>query len=261
MGGQKRIILWCIPRTCSTAFARSIVTLKKVQYLNEKYFKPFYVGEERKSKRYDDVSDTFSECFTYKETKEIYEEEYPDFEIIFAKEMAMYLGDLVDKWENIPSGYRHTFIIREPSITVPSLYKCLTDKERNGTDYFDPMEASFEPIHQLFHLVKEQQGSTPVIINTKDLLDNPEAVMKQYCEKTGLEYSPKMLHWDAGPVEGTTWHKYPGWHGELVKSNGFKTADQLEDVINLDEMPTEVHECIKENQTYYDELKKYCLKI
>lgn len=40
-------------------------------------------------------------------------------------------------------------------------------------DYFDPAEAEFKSIRDLFVHIEKRTGETPVVVNATDLLENP----------------------------------------------------------------------------------------
>lgn len=260
--GQKRVLLWCIPRSCSTAFARCILNIKeqKVNVIFERFFKPFYFGIERQSDRYTKTAGRFKKGLTYLDAKAIYEQEYPDYDCVFVKEMAVYLQGKLSNWDYIPANYQHTFLIRHPDQTIPNLYTCLTDKERNGTDYFDGLEANYEPIVQLYNLVANKSSTPPVVIDAEDLLAQPEAVLKAYCDKTGLPFDPSMLHWGSGDSSGRGWDRWPGWYEELHNSTGFMTAESLVKY-NPRDFPKEVQDCIQKNLPYYKEIYKHRIQV
>ncbi|XP_013411779.1 branched-chain-amino-acid aminotransferase-like protein 2 isoform X2 [Lingula anatina] len=232
----------------------------------ERNFKPFYFGEERLSNRYSDGVDTSNFSSTtgnFKKSKAEYEEDYPGFDLIFGKEMAVYLMGKLDTMDYIPSGYQHTFLIRNPKQATPDLYKCLTDKERNGCDHFDKLEATYKPIHQLFHLIKKETGQTPVLIDADDLLNDPAGIVKRYCSLTGIEFVPSMLQWEAGSTKDTHWHRWPGWYEELTTSTGFKKLEEVssQKPPDLNDLPVEVQESIQENMPLYEELKEYRIQV
>ncbi|XP_023931831.1 branched-chain-amino-acid aminotransferase-like protein 2, partial [Lingula anatina] len=179
-------------------------------------------------------------------------------ELVFGKEMAVYLVDRLQSLDYIPRGYQHTFLIRSPAKSVPSLYNCLTD-ERNATKEFDTLEASYKPLHQLFHLILEESGSVPVLIDADDLLQNPDAIIRQYCRRTGLTFHKEMLEWDSGAVpDKTHWHRWPGWYDTLLKSSGFKKQEEIGHTM-VKELPQDIQKCIETNMPYYEHLLKFRL--
>lgn len=60
----------------------------------------------------------------------------------------------------------------------------------------------------------------PIVLNSRDLLKQPEKILKLLCEKLQIPWDPAMLHWEAGPIaEDGPWAKY--WYEGVHKSTGF----------------------------------------
>ena len=47
----------------------------------------------------------------------------------------------------------------------------------------------------------EGGGTRTVVVDAGDLLADPPAVMRAYCDAVGLPFSPSMLSWNPGPVD------------------------------------------------------------
>ena len=47
----------------------------------------------------------------------------------------------------------------------------------------------------------EGGGTRTVVVDADDLLADPPAVMRAYCDAVGLPFSPSMLSWNPGPVD------------------------------------------------------------
>ena len=63
-------------------------------------------------------------------------------------------------------------------------------------------------------------GRSPQVIDSKDLLLDPEAVLRALCERVGISFDPAMLQWPAGPrAEDGPWAPY--WYHNVHKSTGF----------------------------------------
>lgn len=48
------VIIWCVPRSCSTAFERGFLQRKDTRCFHEPMGDPFYFGETRPNRRYSD---------------------------------------------------------------------------------------------------------------------------------------------------------------------------------------------------------------
>ena len=107
----------------------------------------------------------------------------------------------------------------------------------------------FRDLYELFQVVKRVDPS-PIVIDTDDL-DNPEAIMREYCSATGLPFSTSMLSWS--PVAIPDWVSFPNyevWHGTVIRSSGFIKPQMPKAVPNLSEYPKEI-EVVKDSLPFY----------
>ncbi|GAA5966110.1 hypothetical protein JCM3765_002609 [Sporobolomyces pararoseus] len=114
----------------------------------------------------------------------------------------------------------HTFLIRHPSKAVPS-YARLCEGEASaitGFYGFDGKEMGYKELRKMFDFVREQTGKTPLLIESEELLKNPEEVMKMWCDEVGIEFDKSMLEWDDQKREH--FDKWPGFHDDAKKSKG-----------------------------------------
>ncbi|MBU3260512.1 sulfotransferase [Roseovarius sp. PS-C2] len=63
-------------------------------------------------------------------------------------------------------------------------------------------------------------GARPVVIDSHDIREDPETMLRRLCDVVGLEWDPAMLSWPAGG------HKSDGvwaahWYGSVHASTGF----------------------------------------
>ncbi|KAL8564596.1 hypothetical protein ACOMHN_032152 [Nucella lapillus] len=189
---QKRILLWAVPRSLSSAMCRVMMNSGlSTQILFEPYSLSYYFGPERFSDRYPEVYP--DPKYSYDSAKRIMEQPYLDSELVFAKDMPYYLDPdrLTADW--IPEGYTHTFITRHPRSTVASYFKVI-DKQMSGWGSFDPSELGFKEQLDMMRLLQEN-GEKVVVLDADDLMDNPEGVLRAYCQEVGLEFQDSMINW------------------------------------------------------------------
>ena len=68
-------------------------------------------------------------------------------------------------------------------------------------------------------LIKNQRD--PIILDSGELLKDPQKILRSICKKLAVPFTEKMLHWEAGPrKEDGVWAKY--WYANVHKSTGFK---------------------------------------
>ncbi|KAK3739258.1 hypothetical protein QZH41_000259, partial [Actinostola sp. cb2023] len=130
-------------------------------------------------------------------------------------------------------GVRHTFLIRDPAKSIPSLYRLSTLPNETGWDSFDPEEAGVRQLYEFYTFVTEHLDPNPVVIDADDLLDDPDGMMKKYCEAVGISYEPHMTTWQAGMMDGWTGWLKP-WVTAVSQSTGFEKRSATKSAIRRD---------------------------
>ena len=224
MDGQllppRRVLLWSSPRSLSTAFERSIRELESVKVIGEPHLRAYYYGPERRreSTHQPDQSE-LDDSATYEAAAARLLGEYDGYEAVFAKDLAYYIEGKYEKYlQGGFSHFKHTFLIRHPLKSIPSLIRA---SEKCG------LSAPLNDIgiKQLYHFYKTVQQSVdphPIVIDADDLLAHPKATMEHYCKGTGLPFDEKMLTWQ--PCEFQEWLSYKyhkEFFGTAMASSGF----------------------------------------
>jgi hypothetical protein len=93
-----------------------------------------------------------------------------------------------------------------------------------------------------------------IVIDSGDLLKNPEAYLKKLCHSIDIPFSVNMLSWQPGPrQEDGIWAKY--WYENVHKSRSFVKPVDKECVI-----PKSLNPLLDEAWRYYEALSEYKLK-
>ena len=105
----------------------------------------------------------------------------------------------------------NVFLIRHPARVVASF----------GIKYDNPTleDIGFRQQADLFDEVLEL-GQDPVVLDSADIRNDPEGVLKDLCRRLALDWDPAMLDWPKGG------HKADGiwaahWYGSVHDSTGF----------------------------------------
>jgi hypothetical protein len=105
----------------------------------------------------------------------------------------------------------HTFLIRHPREIIASRYP------------LDPAAAvetvGFESLFEIFTGAARLTGHDPVVIDAADLVANPAAIVRAYCERVGIAFLPQALTWSPG--DRPEWKLSGRWHAEVAASTGF----------------------------------------
>ncbi|NET56701.1 MAG: sulfotransferase family protein [Symploca sp. SIO2E6] len=205
---KKILALWAFPRSTSSAFETMMRQRGDFLVLDEPFGLYFCYSEERKSNRYQEVETNpaynfqplFQDLINKAQTQPV-----------FIKDMARFIYDRAD--EDFLSHFEHTFIIRHPAKTLPSLYAIWPD--------FILSEAGYAELYQLFAATTAYLGKVPPLIDSDDLLRKPEATVQAYCDAVGIPFMPQALTWKPKiQPEVSQWEG--GWHTHLESSQGFQ---------------------------------------
>ncbi len=92
------------------------------------------------------------------------------------------------------------------------------------------------------------------VVDAHVLLRDPEAVLRQLCERLDLPFEPHMLHWPPGsrPEDGV-WAPY--WYRTVHRSTGFKPY-----VEQTFELPPHLETLASECRPYYEALLGHALR-
>lgn len=167
-----------------------------------------------------------------------------DKAVIFIKNMAHHMGVLE---KDLLDDFIHIFLIREPDEMLTSFIKTIPEPTLRDTGYREQYE--------FFKYVIRESDHDPVVIDARQLLLNPEQVLKEVCLKVGITFDPAMLSWEAGPIpEDGVWAKY--WYRNVHKSTGFSPYEPKNE-----EVPERLEGLLKECRYYYDKLFEYAIKV
>ena len=263
-GSVKRVILWTAPRCISSAFERSILTLPNTKLISEPFGVAYYYGPQRQSQRFD--SQEVEPMAKYEDVaKVVMDQPADDIDVVFAKDMAYYMEGKMSVLEESLKDVKHSFLIRDPKKAIPSFLRLMEKPEIRelGWDYFDPKEAGFQQLYEIYEFVKEKLDPHPVVIDADDLLGSPEEIMKAYCERVGMQYADHMTTWEAGEVP-EAWNDIWGLtcRDNAIKSSGFvkRAKPSGSDVPDV-QYPADVMKTIKDSQPFYEKLYAARIKL
>jgi len=165
-----------------------------------------------------------------------------DKEILFLKNMAHHHIYIDETFLNVCS---NVFLIRNPAELLVSFSKVIKDPNLEDIG----IKKSWELYK---HLIKS--GKKPVVIDSGELLKDPEMMLEKLCLAIPIPYQPCMQTWTAGPrKEDGIWAEY--WYHNLHKTSGFvKSAPKKVDV------PNALKPICDEAMKYYNELYKVSIK-
>ncbi|ONK62867.1 uncharacterized protein A4U43_C07F8960 [Asparagus officinalis] len=94
-------------------------------------------------------------------------------------------------------------------------------------------------------------GNLPPIIDSEDLLRDPEATLQGLCEDLGIPFQMAMLKWESGPkpVDGI-WA--PWWYKNVHKSTGFKVPQSY-----CSPFPLALYDLLEQSLPFYNMLRHH----
>ncbi len=99
-----------------------------------------------------------------------------------------------------------------------------------------------------------QNGHTPVVLDSNEILKDPPKVMANLCEALKIPFYSGMLHWQAGPrAEDGVWAKY--WYSNVHKTTGFEKQAS-----SSKPLPEYLEPLYQESKQYYDQLYIHSIK-
>lgn len=201
------LALWSAPRSVSTAFERMIMARRDHAVVHEPFSAHYYLSAGRTSDRFRDRQPEPRHHQTEILARVV---ERARRGPVFFKDMAYHVRRFADS--AFLSRFVNTFIIRDPAEALPSLFHVWPD--------FTDEEAGYAALGHLFELVVEARGKAPAVIDSGDLLRDPEATVRAYCRATGLPFLPEAMTWEAGsPPE---WEMWDAWHADAKASTTFQ---------------------------------------
>ncbi|XP_033111935.1 branched-chain-amino-acid aminotransferase-like protein 1 [Anneissia japonica] len=207
--------------------------------------------------------------YTYKWVKEsLLEGNYPGVDAVVCKDTAMSLPK--EKYDMIPSGYRHAFMIRHPNKLFKSwnkMFEGITQAGESKLPFSALLKATgatgygLKELFDLYEYVKESGlEKNPIIIDSDDLQIDPEGVLRKFCKTAGLQYTDKLLKFDAGDGVVKQWaaskiqlQANKGVYQAAFDSTCFKKPDNMEPPPRS-EFSEDLLECIDTSMPYYEKL-------
>ncbi|XP_022108794.1 uncharacterized protein LOC110989032 [Acanthaster planci] len=154
---------------------------------------------------------------TYPWMKNQMEADYPGKRFVFAKEMAYCIDG---KFEYLPEGYRHIFLIRDPVKVFQSFKRCVPEiiairglKGEEGKLELDKLSAKLlgkelafkEAVNVYEYLQEKNIEPDPIIVDSDDLVNDPASILPALFQRLGVEYHESILNWEKGADVLDSW--------------------------------------------------------
>ena len=235
--------MWSGPRNISTALMRSFENRNDTYVIDE----PFYAYYLKKTKKKHPLSKDIIKKYPNKEKdiiKMITNAPKNNKDIFYQKHMTHHILEKTSlKW--ISEGV-NCFLIRDPAEVINSYIK--------KNKLYSVSEIGFPNQLKIFEKAYELDKNT-IVINAKDLMNNPKNIIYNLCKKLKISYDKKMLKWPKG-IRNTDgiWSKV--WYENVINSTGFKKGKKTSDQKII--IPTaykKIHEECLEIYNYINKFK------
>jgi len=242
MTGPLRIAMWSGPRNISTAMMRAWGNRQDTFVVDEPFYAYYLKATGTQHPGAKEVIAT-GETDWRKVIAQLTRQFRNDRRIFFQKQMTHHLLPEIDRqWLDAVT---NCFLIRDPREVIASYLK----KRENPTleDFGYVQQA------EIFDFVRARAKSLPPVLDAKDVLENPERMLRLLCEAVGVEFTESMLSWPPGLRETDgIWAKH--WYGEVAKTSSFQSYR-----VSHSEVPERLREIYERCRECYERLYEYRL--
>ncbi len=164
--------------------------------------------------------------------------------IFYQKHMTLHLLPELDRsWL---ASLLNCFLIREPEAVIASYAAVRSEATLEDIGFIQQAE--------LFNHVLRISEEVPLVIDSREFLLDPRAMLEAICARLEIEFVPAMLSWPKGARDSDgVWAKH--WYDSVWNSTGF--AAYREKNYQLSEKDQKIS---LQARPYYEELYQYRLK-
>ena len=245
---NKIVALWAVPRSTSTAFEWMMRQRGDLDCLHEPFGEAWYQGEDPLWPRFAQ-GDKTTPGLTLESVWEDIQARATQGPV-FIKDFPHYINHLWDA--AFLSHFTHAFLIRDPAKTLTSMYNKWPD--------FDELEVGFPEQRALFDLLTALHGAPPPVIDSDDLLEQPEAMTRAFCDAVEIPFIAEALSWaPGGDPSAHSWWDGGSFHANLAQSTGL--VPQVRKYVELENTPERVQQVYRRMRPHYEHLHRYRLSV
>ncbi|CUH79619.1 sulfotransferase family protein [Tropicibacter naphthalenivorans] len=200
-----KIAMWSGPRNLSTAMMYSFGNRADMTCIDEPFYGPYLRLTKLQHPMAGEIKISRPQSAIEVEQSLL----QPDPQHSYHKHMCQHMIDGIPR--DFMADCVNVFLIRHPARVVASFIK--------GYPQATAEDIGFAAQAELYDHVCGL-GQTPVVIDSADIRDNPEGMLRQLCAALDLPFDDAMLNWPAGPkpYDGV-WA--PHWYASVHASTGF----------------------------------------
>lgn len=144
------------------------------------------------------------------------------------------------------AGFTHAFLIREPERMIASYLR------KRETAMFG--DFGLERQANFFEREADRLGKAPPVVDSSELLADPEAVLSKLCAALGIAWDRAMLSWAPGRRETDgPWASH--WYSAVELSTGFGPPER-----GVVDLPPEAQRLADRCRPYYERLAAHRIR-
>ncbi len=234
-----RIACWSGPRNISTALMRSWSSRKDTAVIDEPFYAYYLKQKGLEHPMHKEILKNYS--INYEDIVGKLISDIPQKKKIwYQKHMSHHLIDFknidwIKKFENC-------ILIRQPNEVINSY----TEKNK----LYSIEELGYPQQYKIVKFLQKSDKSF-IVIDSSDLLKNPENALSKWCKKININFDKSMLSWEKGnhPNDGIWWKH---WYENVIESTGFQKLKKRD--ISIESKYDSIY---NEAMKYYNYLSKF----
>jgi Sulfotransferase domain len=211
--------MWSGPRNISTAMMRAWGNRADTVVIDEPFY-AYYL--ERTGKKHPGAAEVIAQGETdwRKVVNHVTGSAPPNKQILFQKQMTHHLLPEIDREWIID--LTNCFLIRDPREVILSYIKKNPEPTLEDLGFVQQCE--------IFNFVRAKTKSAPPVVDARDVLENPERILRLLCGAIGVSFDVAMLSWPPGLRETDgIWAKH--WYDNVASSTSFQPYEPREGVV------------------------------
>lgn len=215
MKNIKRIAVWSGPRNLSTALMRSFGSRNDFEIIDEPFYASYLKKTGIKHPMFDEIIK--SQPSDYKEVSNYCKNGFCEKSYQYQKHMTHHMinSDYLDFALSI----KNVFLVREPALVLRSY------KKKNKNYHINDL--GFRQLFEIYEYLKIRLGFFPTVIDSEDLQNYTEIILRKLCSNLEIPFCNSMLSWTPGPKDyDGIWGDH--WYKEIRKTSGFVKRNDID---------------------------------
>ncbi len=140
------------------------------------------------------------------------------------------------------TGFHHVFLIRNPRHIITSYSKVIDEPTIQ--------DIGLQRQAELYRWFSRYGAYPPLVIDSNDILENPERHLRKLCDLLQIQFDPGMLYWPEGPkAYDGIWA--PHWYQNVHQTTGFTRQVSSDDPLPDSLVPL-YESCLPDYQFLYE---------